>query len=118
MTSYARRGHPMFEIRGLDDAIRKLNRLQENTQRLAGSHDTKVFELFTLAFMRRYTKVASWDALIEASGFKLESQADFEAIPDKDWEKVIRTHTSFSSWREMMETGAADYAKKQLIEGV
>ena len=64
------------------------------------------------------TNVASFDALLEASGFKVESQADFEAIPDAEWEKVIRSQTSFSSWRQMQEKAGEEYAKKKLMEGV
>jgi len=108
----------MFEIRGLDEAMRKLKRLEQNTQRLDGTHQVKASELFNPAFMRRYSRVASFEALIEAGGFKVDSQADFEGIPDAEWEKVIRLHTSFSSWREMQEKGAQEYASKRLMDGV
>ncbi len=108
----------MFEIRGLDEAMRQLNRLQGNTEALSGRHDIRSSEFFPPAFMRQYTKVASFDALLEASGFKVESQADFEAIPDAEWEKVVQAHTSFSSWQEMLEKAGVEYAEKKLMEGV
>jgi len=54
----------------------------------------------------------------EASGFKVESQADFEAIPEAEWENVIQAHTSFSSWREMQEKAGVEYAERKLMEGV
>lgn len=108
----------MFEIRGLDEAMRKLKRLQDNAQALTGSHDVRSSELFTPAFMRRFTKVASFDALLEASGFTVESQADFEAIPDAEWEKVIQAHTSFSSWQQMQEKAGEEYAARKLSEGL
>jgi len=108
----------MFEIRGLDEAMRQVRRLEDNTRALSGRHDIRSSEFFPPAFMTQYTKVASFDALLEACGFKVESQADFEAIPDAEWEKVVRSHTSFSSWRQTQETGAAEYAKKKLMEGV
>ena len=108
----------MFEIRGIDEAMRKLQRLQDNAQALTGSHDVRSSELFTAAFMRRFTKVASFDALLEAGGFKVESQADFEAIPDAEWEKVIQAHTSFSSRQQMQEKAGEEYAARKLTEGV
>jgi hypothetical protein len=108
----------MFEIRGLDEAMRKLKRLQDNAQALTGSHDVRGSELFPPACMSRFTNVASFDALIEAGGFTVESQADFEAIPDAEWEKVIRAHTSFSSWQQMQEKAGEEYAARKLTEGL
>lgn len=108
----------MFEIRGLDDAMRQLRRLEDNTHALSGRHDIRSSEFFPPAFMTQYTKVASFDALLEASGFKVESQADFEAIPDAEWEKAIQAHTSFSSWRQMQEKAGVEYAERKLMEGV
>ena len=108
----------MFEIRGLDEAMRKMKRLQDNTQALSGRHDIRSSEFCPPSFMRRFTKVASFDALLEASGFKVESQADFEAIPEAEWETVIQAHTSFSSWRQMQEKAGVEYAERKLMEGV
>jgi hypothetical protein len=108
----------MFEIRGLDEAMRSLKRMENNARRLEGRHEIKASDIFTPAFMRRYTKVISFEALIEAGGFQVDSQADFDAIPDAEWEKVVREHTSFASWREMQEKGAEEYASKRLMEGV
>ena len=108
----------MIEIRGLDDAMRKLKRLEDNTRALSGRHDIRSSEFFPPAFMRQYTKVTSFDALLEASGFRVESLADFDAIPEAEWEKVIRSHTSFSSWRQMQEKAGEEYAERTLMEGV
>jgi hypothetical protein len=108
----------MFEFDGFDELRRKLNRLESNAEGLSGQHDIRSSEFFSPAFMRQHTKVASFDALLEASGFKVESQADFEAIPDAEWEKVIQSHTSFSSWQEMQEKAGVEYAERKLTEGV
>jgi hypothetical protein len=108
----------MFEIRGLDEAIRKLGRLQNNARALSGSHEMGASEFFTPAFMTRYTRVPTFDALIAAGGFRVASQADFDAIPDTERDRVVRSHTSFSSWREMQEKAAEEYASKQLMKGV
>ena len=108
----------MFEIRGLDKAMQQLNRLQRNAEALSGRHDIRSSEFFPPTFMRRYTKVASFDGLLEASGLKVESQADFEAIPEVEWEKVIQSQTSFSSWRQMQEKAGEEYATRKLTEGL
>jgi hypothetical protein len=108
----------MFEIRGLSDVKRKLDRMSKNVQALSGSHDIPASELFPPTFMRLHTKVASFEALFEAGGFKVESQDDFEAIPDAEWENLVRSHTSFSSWHEMQEKAAAEYFMRRLKAGL
>lgn len=108
----------MFEIRGLNEVKRKLDRLSKNTQALSGSHDIPASELFPPTFMRLYTKVPSFEALFEAGGFKVESQDDFEGIPDAEWENVIRSYTSFSSWHEMQEKAAEEYFMRMLKAGL
>jgi len=89
----------MFEIRGLDEAMRSLKRMQDNVWRLEGQHNIKTSDLFAPDFMQRYTKLASFEALIDAGGFNVESQANFDAISDAEWEKVVREHTSFRRGR-------------------
>jgi len=108
----------MFEIRGLHEAMRSIKRMRDNVRLLEGQHNMKTSDLFAPDFMRRYTKVASFDALIDAGGFTVESQADFDAISDAAWEKVVREHTSFSSWQDMLGKAAEEYVSRQLMEGV
>ena len=68
--------------------------------------------------MRRYTKVVSFDALIDAGGFTVESQGDCDAISDVEWQNVVREHTSFSSWQDMLGKAAEEYASRKVMEGV
>ena len=108
----------MFEIRGLDEAMRSVKRMQDNVRRLEAQHNIKTSDLFAPDFMQRYTKLASFEALIDAGGFNVESQADCDAISDAAWEKVVREHTSFSSWQDMLGKAAEEYASRKLMEGV
>ena len=55
---------------------------------------------------------AAW--VHKASGFRIESQEDFNAIPGSDWDAFIRANTSFSNWKEMLQATAAAWTKKQL----
>jgi hypothetical protein len=95
-----------------------LNRLGENTRALSGLHEIPISDLFTPAFMTQHTNVATFQALVEAGGFTVASQADFDAIPDAEWENVIREHTSFSSWQQMQEKAGEEYAARKLTEGL
>lgn len=101
-------------IKGFDELHRKLDQLARNAEALNGTHSVKFDELFPPNFMRRFTSFVSADEMFEKSGFKIESKADFEAIPDAEWDQFIRTHTRFASWKKMQETAGAEWTKKQL----
>jgi len=103
---------------GFHDAVEKLKRLEENARALAGTHAVTAGELFDPDFMRRYAIVPTFEALIEAGGYRVESPADFAGIPDAEWERVVRAHTSFASWQEMQETAAGEYAARKLESGL
>ena len=103
-----------FKVEGLDDFQRTLRDLKRRAQELDGEHEVSFEELFSDAFMRKYTDYGSIDKLVEASGFKVQSQEDFAAIPDDEWDAFIRKSTRFSSWKEMMETATSEYVAKEL----
>lgn len=50
--------------------------------------------------------------MIQANGFKVESEDDFKAIPDAEWDVFIHDNTSFGSWREMLEAARGRLGKE------
>lgn len=104
--------------RGIEKFQKKLHRMAENARALDGKHKVPLSELFTPAFMQKHTRVASFEALLEAGGFHVESAQDFAAIPDDKWEEVVRSHTGFASWLEMQEEAGAEWMAAQLKKGV
>lgn len=64
--------------------------------------------------MRHHTDSSSIDEFLDNSPFTIESEEDFLAIPDEDWDNYIVAHTDFSSWEEMQGKAAEDYVVKQL----
>ena len=103
---------------GFDEVMRSLKRLEENARALDGKHSVPLGELFPPEFMRRHTQVASFEALMKAGGFEGTSEEDFAAIPDSEWEAVIRSNTSFDSWDDMKNRAGAEYVKRRLTDGV
>jgi hypothetical protein len=59
-------------------------------------------ELLSPEFVSSHTKFANADEMFESSGFKIESQDDFSAIPDAEWDEFIRSISSFSDWQSML----------------
>lgn len=101
-----------FEIKGLDEIERALDDLARRSENLSGP--VQFSELFPPEFMRRYTEFVHIDELAEASGFACESTEDFERIPEDAWNAHIVASTRFSSWVEMKDVAAKEYAQRRL----
>jgi len=52
--------------------------------------------------------------MFEASGYKIETQEDFNVIPDKEWDEFIKNNTEYTSWEEMLHAASAVWIKKKL----
>lgn len=103
-----------FEIKGLDEVQESLENLAKKAQELDGQHDVPLEELFPPEFLKEHTSVTTVQQLMDESGFTINSQEDFNNIPDEDWDKYIRKVTSFSSWKDMLESAAQEYTIRKL----
>ena len=99
---------------GLDKAIQRLEEISRNARALHGKHSVPVEELLDAAFLRKHTRFTSLEAMIEASGFKIETKEDFAAIPDAEWDAFIRQNSKFATWQDMLHAAAGDWAGKKL----
>ena len=64
--------------------------------------------------MRKYTSFSTLDELFAAGGFKVESQEDFEAIPEDEFDKHIASSTKFKNWEDMLGEATSQYAVQKL----
>jgi hypothetical protein len=101
-----------IKITGLDEFRRKLERLSRNAQNVNGP--VAFDDFFPPEFMRRYTDFSSIQVMADASGFKIESQEDFEAIPDADWDAFVRSRTRFPTWQDMQAKAGEEYVVRRL----
>lgn len=104
----------MFKIDGLDALQQKLGDLAKNAAALDGEHSIPVSELLTDGFIAKHTSFSSSDAMFEASGFKIENQEDFAAIPDDEWDTFIRSISSFDDWKGMLGAAGQEWAVRKL----
>lgn len=103
-----------IKIEGLEEATRKLEDLSRKAQELDGKHEVAMSEMFPPAFMTRHTDFSSFSAMLNASGFKVETKEDFAAIPNAEWDAFVTSRTRFGSWKEMKDKGVQEYAIKKL----
>ncbi len=99
---------------GFDDLSKKLNQLAENARALGDTKSASLTEILTPQFVATHTRFQTADEFFEASGFKIDSQADFEAIPIEKLDDFVRASSSFVSWRELLNAAGAAWAKKNL----
>jgi hypothetical protein len=96
----------------------KFDQLQKNAADLKRATSVPLKELMDNSFVSRCSGYASIEELFEASGFKVESKADFAAIPDHEWDDFITRETSYSGWSEMQQAALASYAQKILTKNL
>lgn len=102
-----------IEIKGLKEAQEKLQKLSKDAEKLDGQ-SVSLTDVMTDSFISENSSFGSFNELLEASEFKVESQEDFAAIPDTEWDAFIGGNTNFSNWQEMISSAGALYARKQL----
>ncbi len=102
----------MIEIKGFDELRDQLNSLAKKLD--GGEHQIPLTELFTEDFITRHTSFSSIDELLNASKFAIETEEDFAAIPDAEWDCYIRSVSSFDSWSSMLVTATEEWTIKRL----
>lgn len=103
-----------IRLKGFDEMKRKLHDLCTRAERLHGEHEIDFNDLFPTDFVRRFTDFLTLDELFAASGFKIESTADFEKIPTDQWDTFIQRNTLFGSWQEMQEKAMGEWMARQI----
>jgi hypothetical protein len=103
----------MFEMDGFDEVQKRLDEMANRAAELDGKH-VPLSELLSDNFIAKHSSFASFDELLAASPFKIETKEDFEAIPDAEWDFYIAANTSFGSWEEMQRQAASEFVVKQI----
>lgn len=103
-----------MEMHGLDELQNQLDNIGKEVRDATKPRNMPLTDLFTPAFMRNYTNFTSFDALLEAGGFRIKSQKDFDAIPDAKLNKHIAKTTKFNSFDDMLQKAYERYLNRKL----
>ncbi|HID30656.1 MAG TPA: hypothetical protein EYP19_11710 [Desulfobacterales bacterium] len=104
----------MLKITGLNVLNKKLEDLANKTEALDGKHNVPLNELLTPAFVSKHTRFENVNEMFNASGFKIETQEDFAAIPDDEWDQFIRSISPFPDWQAMLREAGKEWVVKKL----
>lgn len=102
------------EIRGFEELAAELNRLQEGVDAVDGETAVSFDELFPADFMETYTEFDSIRTFFEASPWTVETDADFEAIPEAAFDEYVDDHTEFDTWEAMLSAAAREWIGRKL----
>src|SRR5947207_15498547 len=103
-----------IKMTGLDEFRRQLEDLKNKFESVSGQHSVPLNEMLTPDFLATCSTFASAEEMFERSGFKVESQEDFAAIPDEPWDDFISANTSYLNWQEMLKAAGAAWTKARL----
>jgi len=104
----------MLKINGLNELSKKLGDLAKRAEALDGKHMVPINDLLSPTFVSKHTRFTTADQMFEASGFKIETQEDFAAIPDDQWDVFIRSVSAFQDWQAMLAEAGKEWAAKKL----
>lgn len=104
----------MSRIEGFDELQGKLDGFAKKAEELDQQGGVSVSELLTDSFISQNTSFASAEEMFKASGFKVETQENFAAIPDADWDSYIRSVSSFDDWKSMLGAAAPEWVRRKL----
>jgi hypothetical protein len=107
-----------LEMDGFDDLKRNLDQLAQRAQKLDGEHSVPMRELLTPAFLEGHTsgRFTSWEQWAGEAPFKIDSQEDFDRLPQEEWDAYVRSTTSFSDGKEMLKAAGVQYLQAKLFE--
>lgn len=106
-----------FDMKGLNQLQRRLKDLERKARDLDGQHQIPLSDLFPPSFLRIHTRFSSLDDLEAKArdrGFSLGSQEDWDNLPADQWDGFIAEHTHFTTWKDMLGKGAAEWTSRQL----
>lgn len=103
-----------IKITGLNKLKNQMKQMERGANELKNTKSVSFEELFTPSFMTKYTTFNSFDDLLLAGNFTVESNEDFEAIPENELDIHVSNTTNFENWEDMLGTATEEYAFKKL----
>jgi len=103
-----------IDFNGFDDLAKELKKMEQTAKELEKGEQVSFDILFNPEFMAKYTQFNSFDELLEAGNFVVNSEKDFEAIPDGELDVHVAQTTQFENWQDMLDSAGLEYGAKRL----
>lgn len=93
---------------------RLLDEMASLAREIDGTPRASLSDLLTPEFLAEHTRFSSVIEMFSESGFRVESNEDFAAIPDARWDAFVRSVSSFENWQAMLDEAGAAWAMRVL----
>ena len=103
-----------FEFEGFNELERKLNNLKANARKLNGKHEIPLKDLFNTTFMLKNTNHNSIQSFFDHSPFEINSEEDFDEVPEQELDNFVSSNTIFNSWHEMLTEASKEWTINQI----
>lgn len=100
----------------LDDFRERMNQVRRNAEKLDGTHEVPLSELFSPAFMRQHTSVPEFEVFCRDAGFDTSSKTWLAEMPLERLDAAARRLTEFATWEDMKKAAAADWATRCIFD--
>src|SRR5690554_2495748 len=90
------------------------DKFKKNAKEIEEGISVSFDELFKSSFMERYTDSSTFDEFLSAGGFVVNSQENFERIPEEQMDSHVQKHTRFDKWEDMLGKATELYVAKKL----
>ncbi|MCJ0225778.1 hypothetical protein JY758_19685 [Clostridioides difficile] len=98
--------------------IKNLKRFQKKIEKIEQNSKSEFDKIRTIIlnkkFMNQHTNFDSFDELLTFGGYIVNSEEDFLAIPDNEFDSFIFENTDFPNWQTMLDTAYSKYLKSCL----
>ncbi|ADB63989.1 conserved hypothetical protein (plasmid) [Haloterrigena turkmenica DSM 5511] len=101
-------------IEGFEELSDRLSQLSRDAESIDGENTVPMTELFPPDFMQTYTEFDSLEEFFDESPWVIESQEDFESIPEKKFDDYVDNHTGFNSWEVMLKAAGREWVGRKL----
>ncbi|OPL14335.1 MAG: hypothetical protein AVO34_14300 [Firmicutes bacterium ML8_F2] len=94
---------------GFKDFGKQLSKAANNS-----SGNVSFDKLFSEGFMAKHSNLKTIGEMFDKAGITIESEADFEALPEATLNSIVKQYTSFSSWEVMLGKAGEDYMANEI----
>lgn len=95
-----------------------LKKLSANLKKVKSNPSVPLTDILTDSFIQKKTPFLNLADLFDKAGFKVESNADLEAIPDEIIDKFIQDNSEFKSFQEMLGAAGKEYMSNIIFKGL
>lgn len=100
-------------VTGFDEFSKTLDNISKEVETLSNQKTIPFEDVLSKSFMSKNTQYADFDEFLNAGGFSVNSQEEFDSINESELDSFVSENTKFSDFQEMIDTAGHEYFSKR-----